>query len=90
MSVEAYCKKMKIRVPQKPPEYDKWKDPQFLPTKTDKALRIGHKPPRYRPGTVALREIRKFQRGPELLIRKLPFARWVERIERLHCILFPF
>ena len=28
---------------------------------------------RYRPGTVALREIRKFQKSTDLLIRKLPF-----------------
>ena len=28
---------------------------------------------RFRPGTVALREIRKFQKSTELLIRKLPF-----------------
>ncbi len=28
---------------------------------------------RYRPGTVALREIRKYQKSTELLIRKLPF-----------------
>ena len=31
------------------------------------------KPHRYRPGTVALREIRKYQKSTELLIRKLPF-----------------
>ena len=31
------------------------------------------KPHRYRPGTVALREIRRFQKSTELLIRKLPF-----------------
>ena len=30
-------------------------------------------PHRYRPGTVALREIRKYQKSTELLIRKLPF-----------------
>ena len=28
---------------------------------------------RYRPGTVALREIRRFQKSTDLLIRKLPF-----------------
>jgi len=33
--------------------------------------------PRMRPGTVALREIRRYQRTTELLIRKLPFARLV-------------
>ncbi|MEW5317570.1 MAG: hypothetical protein WDW38_008856 [Sanguina aurantia] len=35
---------------------------------------------RYRPGTVALREIRKYQKSTELLIRKLPFARLVKEI----------
>ena len=33
------------------------------------------KPPRYRPGTVALREIRQYQKTGNLLIRKLPFMR---------------
>lgn len=31
------------------------------------------KPHRFRPGTVALREIRKFRETSNLLIRKLPF-----------------
>ncbi|OSX79347.1 hypothetical protein BU14_0081s0026 [Porphyra umbilicalis] len=35
---------------------------------------------RYRPGTVALRDIRKFQRSGELLISKLPFRRLVREI----------
>ena len=35
------------------------------------------KPHRYRPGTVALREIRWYQKSTELLIRKLPFTRLV-------------
>ena len=38
------------------------------------------KPRRFRPGTVALREIRKFQKSSELLIRKLPFQRVVKEI----------
>ena len=38
------------------------------------------KPRRSRPGTVALREIRKYQRSTELLIRKLPFQRLVREI----------
>ncbi|XP_009986649.1 PREDICTED: histone H3, embryonic-like [Tauraco erythrolophus] len=33
------------------------------------------KPHRYRPGTVALREIRRYQKSTELLIRKLAFPR---------------
>ena len=36
------------------------------------------KPHRYRPGTVALREIRKFQKSTDLLIRKLPFQKLVK------------
>ena len=31
------------------------------------------KPHRFRPGTVALREIRKYQKSTDLLLRKLPF-----------------
>merc|ERR1711988_176321 len=38
------------------------------------------KPHRYRPGTVALREIRRYQESTELLIRKLPFQRLVREI----------
>ncbi|XP_026017097.1 histone H3-like [Astatotilapia calliptera] len=38
------------------------------------------KPYRYRPGTVALREIRRYQKSTELLIRKLPFQRLVREI----------
>jgi len=38
------------------------------------------KPHRYRPGTVALREIRRYQKSTELLLRKLPFQRLVREI----------
>ena len=38
------------------------------------------KPHRYRPGTVALREIRRYQKSTELLIRRLPFQRLVREI----------
>ena len=38
------------------------------------------KPHRYKPGTVALREIRKYQKSTELLIRKLPFQRLVREV----------
>ena len=40
------------------------------------------KPYRYRPGTVALRQIRKYQKSTELLIRKLPFQRLVKEVVR--------
>ncbi|KAI1174167.1 histone H3-like centromeric protein cse-4 [Nemania sp. FL0916] len=35
---------------------------------------------RYRPGTVALREIRRLQNSTDLLMRKLPFSRVVREI----------
>ena len=38
------------------------------------------KPHRYRPGTVALREIRRYQKSTDLCIRKLPFQRLVREI----------
>lgn len=38
------------------------------------------KPHRFRPGTVALRQIRKYQKSTELLIPKLPFQRLIREI----------
>ena len=35
---------------------------------------------RYRPGTVALREIRKYQKSTDLLIKKAPFQRLVREV----------
>ncbi len=43
------------------------------------AVRV-KKPRRYLPGTVALREIRKFHKSTDLLIRKLPFQHLVREI----------
>ena len=37
---------------------------------------------RFRPGTVALREIRRYQKSTELLIRKLPFQRLVREVSQ--------
>ena len=38
------------------------------------------KPHRYRPGTVALRQIRRYQKSTELLLRKIPFQRLVREV----------
>lgn len=38
------------------------------------------KPHRYRPGTVALREIRRYQKSTDLLLRKLPFQRFCREV----------
>ena len=41
---------------------------------------VQQQPHRYQPGTVALREIRRYQKSTELLIRKLPFQCLVSKI----------
>ncbi len=41
---------------------------------------VAKKPRRWRPGTVALRDIRRYQRSTELLIPKKPFMRLVREI----------
>merc|ERR1712196_604077 len=46
-------------------------------TKTTPGVKRPH---RFKPGTVSLREIRRFQKSIELLIRKLPFQRLVREI----------
>ncbi len=46
---------------------------------TSRTGHIGQKK-RFKPGTVALREIRKYQKSTDLLLRKLPFARLVREI----------
>ena len=38
------------------------------------------KPHRYRPGTVALREIRRYQKSTDLLIRKANFSRFAREV----------
>jgi len=48
-----------------------------------RATKAGSKPAvkrRYRPGTVALRDIRKLQRSGKLLLSKLPFQRLVRQV----------
>ena len=41
---------------------------------------VAPRPHRYKPGTVALREIRRYQKSTEVLIRRLPFQRLVRAI----------
>eukprot|EP00804_Cyclotella_cryptica_P008383 CCRYP_003905-RA/>CCRYP_003905-RA protein AED:0.06 eAED:0.06 QI:0/-1/0/1/-1/0/1/0/129 len=40
------------------------------------------KPHRYRPGTVALGEIRKYQKSTDLLIHKLPFQSFLREVRQ--------
>ena len=48
------------------------------------------KPHRFRPGTVALQEIRRYQKSTELLIRRLPFQRLVREIAQDFKTSMPF
>ena len=52
--------------------------------KAPKAMKRLH---RFRPGTVALKEIRRYQKSTELLIRKLPFQRLVREISGNHKVI---
>lgn len=61
--------------------------PHQLPTKQNHSKRETRhsmggvkKPHRYRPGQLALMDIRRYQNSTELLIRKLPFQRLVREI----------
>ena len=42
------------------------------------------KPHRFRPGTVAIREIKRYQKSTELLIKRLPFERLVREIAQTY------
>lgn len=69
---------------------------KFLPQKTSiatktAAMKLGKtlgksggvkKTRRFRPGSLALREIRRYQKSTELLIRKMPFQRLVREISQ--------
>ena len=57
-----------------------------MPSSCNKGCNLGRsfggvkKPHCWRPGTVALREIRKYQKNTDLLMRKAPFQRLVREI----------
>ena len=57
-----------------------WTEAQKLKIHQAKMQGREVKPHRYRAGTAALRDIRHFQKGTALLIRKLPFQRLVREI----------
>ena len=48
--------------------------------RSQRRARVPKRGHRYRPGTVALREIRRYQKSTDLLIRKLPFQRLLREI----------
>jgi len=56
------------------------KQPRHLQAKNQPIISSIKRRRRFRPGTVALREIRRYQRSTDLLIRRLPFQRLVKEI----------
>ena len=52
-----------------------------------KAPKVAKRLHRFRPGTVALKEIQRYQKSTELLIRKLPFQRLVREISGDHDVI---
>ncbi len=65
------------KVPKKRPIGGKAAAKKTAPASATGGVKKAH---RFRPGTVALREIRKFQKSTDLLIRKLPFQRLIREI----------
>merc|ERR1712226_1438429 len=70
--------KLLVNLPEERLLVSNW--PPRLLENLPRPLEASKKPHRYRPGTVALREIRRYQKSTELLIRKLPFQRLVREI----------
>ncbi len=71
----------KAKIIGKKTQYEKVKEKNKHGLGKGKGMKIGKamtggvkKARKYRPGTVALREIRRFQKSTDLLIRKAPFA----------------
>ena len=60
-----------------------------FPSRADRAAATAtgatRKKRRHRPGTKALQEIRRYQSGTDLLIRKLPFQRLVREVAQNTC-----
>ncbi|KAM3417498.1 hypothetical protein BST61_g5740 [Cercospora zeina] len=50
------------------------------PRKSTGTVESPRKKRRYKPGTVALKEIRRYQKSTELLVAKLPFSRLVREV----------
>ncbi len=68
--VKNTARKRGTPIPKKIQKKVKFEGPRHAP--------LPKKPHRWRPGTVALREIKRYQSTTELLIRKLPFQRLVK------------
>ena len=87
LSTAGKANRITIRIPTKEPRHSNnmsERDQTVRPPRKHQKPKITHqptkKPRRYRPGTIALQEIRRYQFGTELLIRKAPFSHLVREI----------
>ena len=91
LSTAGKANRLTIRIPTKEPRKEprhsnnmSERDQTVRPSRKHQKPKITHqptkKPRRYRPGTIALWEIRRYQFGTELLICKAPFSRLVREI----------
>ena len=69
-----------IQVPRQNPEFRQKPLAVKAPRKLAPSEGGMKKKHRFRPGTVALMEIRRFQKSTDLLIRKIPFHRIVKNV----------
>jgi histone H3 len=83
VAAAAADKGSKKRKGKQPKKFGKAKD--MAAPATGGAIPAPKKPRRMRPGTVALREIRKYQKSTDLMIRKAPFMRLVKEIVQDMC-----
>jgi len=60
------------------------KVPRHKSPTPEQVAQRARRPHRYRPGTVALRDIRRYQKSTQLLIQKAPFVRVVREISLDH------
>ena len=83
-STAGKANRITIRLPTKEPRNMSRTNQTVRPTKIHQKPKITHQPTkkarRNRPGTIALQEIRRYQNGTELQIRKAPFSRLVRKI----------
>lgn len=80
-------KRTMVRIKSTPARDVKRKGPRMALAKKATKATVVHtrKPHRYRPGTVCLRQIRRYQRSTDLLIQKKPFERFVREITASLC-----
>jgi len=67
------------------PKKGKTTAPKTAPKEIQGKIKKPKKPHKFRPGTVALREIRRYQKEIDLLAPKLPFSRAVRAIVGKYC-----